>query len=189
MVVLLVQTLMLSAIQWVHANQKAHGSDAMISMIVAMGENRAIGKDNELLWHLPADFKHFKTVTMGKPILMGRKTFESIGKPLPGRKNIVITRDEKYDAEGISVVHSIEGALEQASEFDEAMVIGGASFYEKMLPVTEKLYITLVHESFQADAFFPEINLEEWVVVEHVKHASDERHAYSFSFITYQRKS
>lgn len=159
----------------------------MISMIVAMAENRAIGKDNELLWHLPKDFKHFKAVTMGKPILMGRKTYESIGKPLPGRKNIVITRDTHFAAEGVVIVHSIDAALEESKEFDDVMVIGGASFYEQMLPEVTTLYVTVVHQHFDADAFFPEIKADEWRMVEQVRHEADEKHAYPFSFITYQR--
>ncbi len=159
----------------------------MISMIAAMAENRAIGKNNELLWHLPKDFQHFKSVTMGKPILMGRKTFESIGKALPGRKNIVITRDNHFTAEDVVIVHSIAAALEATEEFDDVMVIGGASFYEQMLPMTETLYLTVVHQDFEADVFFPEIKAEEWNVVERVKHEADEKHAYPYSFITYRR--
>lgn len=161
----------------------------MISIIVAMGANRAIGKGNELLWHLPADFKHFKSVTMGKPILMGRKTYESIGKPLPGRKNIVITRDESFFAEGVVVVHSIDAALSEAKEHQEVMVIGGASFYQQMLPLVDRLYVTEVHQTFVADAFFPEINSNDWRVVEQSEYAADDKHAYDFSFITYQRIS
>jgi len=161
----------------------------MISMIVAMGENNAIGKDNELLWHLPDDFKHFKSVTMGKPILMGRKTFESIGKPLPGRENIVVTRDKQFFSEGITIVNDVDAALFACEKYDEVMVIGGASFYEQMLPRADKLYITRVHESFEADAFFPEINMDDWQVLEQREHASDEKHAYSFSFVTYGRVS
>ena len=143
----------------------------MISMVVAMAENRAIGKDNALLWHLPKDFKHFKAVTMGKPILMGRKTYESIGKPLPGRKNIVITRDQRFTAEGVIIVHSISEALEASKGFDEVT----------------RLYVTVVHEHFEADAYFPEIRADEWKKVDEVKHGADEKHAYAFSFITYQR--
>jgi len=161
----------------------------MISMIVAMAENRAIGKDNDLLWHLPDDFKHFKSVTMGKPILMGRKTYESIGKPLPGRENIVITRDKNFSADGTTLVNSIPDALEASEQYDEVMVIGGASFYEQMLPVANRLYITVVQATFAADAFFPDINLDEWDVIEQSEHAADEKHAYAFSFITYQKKS
>ncbi|HAI96967.1 MAG: type 3 dihydrofolate reductase [Cycloclasticus sp.] len=159
----------------------------MISMVVAMAENRAIGKDNALLWHLPKDFKHFKAVTMGKPILMGRKTYESIGKPLPGRKNIVITRDQRFTAEGVVIVHSISEALEASKGFDEVMVIGGSSFYEQMLPEATRLYVTVVHEHFEADAYFPEIRADEWKKVDEVKHGADEKHAHAFSFITYQR--
>jgi dihydrofolate reductase len=161
----------------------------MISMIVAMDENNAIGKDNELLWHLPDDFKHFKSVTMGKPIVMGRKTFESIGRPLPGRENIVVTRDKLFLSEGITIVNDIDAALSACDKYDEVMVIGGASFYEQMLPLADTLYVTLVHESFEADAFFPEISMGEWQVVEQREHASDEKHVHSFSFITYERVS
>ncbi|MGB0237310.1 MAG: dihydrofolate reductase [Cycloclasticus sp.] len=159
----------------------------MISMVVAMAENRAIGKDNALLWHLPKDFKHFKAVTMGKPILMGRKTYESIGKMLPGRKNIVITRDQRFTAEGVVIVHSISEALEESKGFDEVMVIGGSSFYEQMLPEATRLYVTVVHENFEADAYFPEIRADEWKKVDEAKHGADEKHAHAFSFITYQR--
>ncbi|ORU92479.1 MAG: dihydrofolate reductase [Cycloclasticus sp. symbiont of Bathymodiolus heckerae] len=160
----------------------------MISMIVAMAENNAIGKDNDLLWHLPDDFKHFKATTMGKPILMGRKTYDSIGKPLPGRENIVVTRDANFTVEGVTIVNSIDAALTASEHYDEVMVIGGASFYEQMLPVAQRLYITLVHTSFEADAFFPEVDLDKWKIIKQSKHAADERHAYSFSFITYERR-
>lgn len=156
-------------------------------MIAAMAENSAIGKDNELLWHLPDDFKHFKATTMGKPILMGRKTYDSIGKPLPGRENIVVTRDNGFAADGVTIVHSIEAALKAGEQYDEVMVIGGASFYQQLLPQAQRLYLTVVHASFEADAFFPEINLSEWRLIEQSEHAADDRHAYAFSFITYER--
>lgn len=159
----------------------------MISMIVAMADNRAIGKDNQLLWHLPDDFKHFKAVTMAKPILMGRKTYQSIGKPLPGRQNIVISKDQTFAANGVAVVNSIEAALDEVETDGEVMVIGGASFYQQMLPLAEKLYVTHVHQSFDADTFFPEIDAEQWRVVDRVEHAADEKHAYRFTFITYQK--
>ena len=159
----------------------------IISMIVAMGSQREIGKDNAMLWHLPADFKHFKTVTMGKPILMGRKTFESIGRPLPGRENIVITRNKDFTAEGITVVHSVDAALEAAKQYDEVMIIGGDSFYQQMLPLSERLYITEVHHAFKADAFFPEISLDSWCESERVEHKADDKHAYDFSFVSYTR--
>jgi len=159
----------------------------VISMIVAMADNRAIGKDNQLLWHLPDDFKHFKSVTMAKPVLMGRKTYQSIGKPLPGRRNIVITKDLTFAADGVTVVNSIEAALSAVEQVDEVMVIGGASFYQQMLPLAEKLYVTQVHHSFDADTFFPKIDSERWRVVETVEHAADEKHAYCFTFMTYQK--
>ena len=156
-------------------------------MIAAMADNRAIGKDNELLWHLPDDFKHFKAITMAKPILMGRKTYQSIGRPLPGRKNIVVTRDSAFAADGVLVVNSIDAALDAVTEDAEVMVIGGASFYQQMLPLADKLYVTHVHHHFDADTFFPEIDTDQWRVVEQTEHAADERHAYSFSFIEYQK--
>lgn len=156
-------------------------------MIVAMGDNGAIGKDNALLWHLPDDFKRFKSITMGKPILMGRKTYESIGKPLPGRENIVVTRDKAFFAKGLTIVNSIDAALLAAEKYDEVMVIGGASFYEQMLPMADRLYITKVHHQFDADAFFPEIDIESWQVVAQVEHGVDDKHAFSFSFIIYQK--
>jgi len=156
-------------------------------MIVAMAENRAIGKNNELLWHLPKDFQHFKSVTMGKPILMGRKTYESIGRPLPGRKNIVITRDADFAAEGVVVVHSIASALEEGKDYDDVMIIGGASFYQQMLPMVDRLYLTVVHESFDGDVFFPEINPLEWNTLETTKHQADEKNQYSFSLLMLER--
>jgi dihydrofolate reductase len=159
----------------------------VISMIVAMADNRAIGKDNQLLWHLPDDFKHFKSVTMAKPILMGRKTYQSIGKPLPGRQNIVITKDLTFTADGVLVVNSIDAALDAAKEDAEVMVIGGASFYQQMLPLADRLYVTRVHHHFDADTFFPEIDADQWRLVEQTEHAADERHAFSFSFIEYQK--
>jgi dihydrofolate reductase len=156
-------------------------------MIVAMADNRAIGKNNELLWHLPDDFKHFKAITMAKPILMGRKTYQSIGRPLPGRKNIVVTRDSAFTAEGVLVVNSIGAALDAVKEDAEVMVIGGASFYQQMLPLADRLYVTHVHHHFDADTFFPEIDADQWRLVEQTEHAADERHAFSFSFIEYQK--
>lgn len=156
-------------------------------MIVAMADNRAIGKDNELLWHLPDDFKHFKAITMAKPILMGRKTYQSIGRPLPGRKNIVVTRDAAFTADGVLVVNSIGAALDAVKDDAEVMVIGGASFYRQMLPLADRLYVTHVHHRFDADTFFPEIDTDQWRLVEQTEYAADERHAFSFSFIEYQK--
>jgi len=135
-----------------------------ISCIVAMAQNRAIGINNQLPWHLPADLKHFKSVTMSKPILMGRKTYESIGRPLPGRENIVLTRDQNWSAEGVTVVHSLEVAIEHAEieRTEELMIIGGAEIYRLVLPKAHKLYVTEVDVDVEGDAFFPEIPLSEW---------------------------
>jgi len=119
--------------------------------------------------------------------LMGRKTFESIGRPLPGRKNIVITRNKDFTAEGITVVHSVDAALEAAKQYDEVMIIGGDSFYQQMLPMSERLYITEVHHTFKADAFFPEISLDRWCESEREEHKADDKHAYDFSFVSYTR--
>jgi dihydrofolate reductase len=139
-----------------------------LSIIVAMANNSAIGKDNQLLWHLPEDLQYFKRTTMGKPIVMGRKTFESIGRPLPGRLNIVITRQTDWQHEGVKVVHTIEDALRLAEAqsiidgMDEVMVIGGAEIYKTALPVADKLYITRVDAEIDGDAFFPEVDDSVW---------------------------
>ncbi|MDE1925276.1 MAG: dihydrofolate reductase [Patescibacteria group bacterium] len=129
----------------------------MICAIAALGQNRVIGKDNELLWRIPDDFKRFKALTTGHPIVMGRKTFESLGKPLPNRTNIVITRDTSWSAEGIVVMHSIEEAVEKAKEIDKdkVFIIGGAQIYEQALPFVDRLYVTLIDEEKEGDAYFP----------------------------------
>ncbi len=139
-----------------------------IAMIAAVAENNAIGINNKMPWYLPGDLRYFKAVTMGKPIIMGRKTFESLRKPLPGRTNIVITRDENYHFEGIRVVHSLKDALSLAEDValidgvQELMVIGGAEIYRQALPQAERLYLTKVYQSFEGDAFFPEIDKSQW---------------------------
>lgn len=158
-----------------------------ISLVVAMSENRAIGKDNQLLWHLPADLQHFKHVTMGKPILMGRKTYQSIGRPLPGRVNVVITRDKNFSAEGCVVVNSIQSALEVVKDQHEICVIGGAELYQQMLPTADRIYLTIVHHTFSADVFFPELNLAEWNVLERTLRAADEKNKYSCEFLMLDR--
>ena len=141
---------------------------ASLSIIVAMANNRAIGKDNQLLWHLPEDLKYFKRMTMGKPMIMGRKTFESIGRPLPGRLNVVVTRQRDWQFEGVKVVHSIEDAKKIAEAqayidgMDEIMLIGGAELYETSLDHADKLYVTRVDVDIEADAFFPKIDEAKW---------------------------
>jgi len=158
-----------------------------ISIIVAMAANGVIGQDNELPWHLPADLKHFKQTTMGKPILMGRKTWESIGRPLPGRTNIVITRDSAYTAAGCIVVNSIEAAIAAAGEQDEVMVIGGAELYRQVLPCADTIYLTRIHASFDGDTRFPEISDAEWQQLERVDHEADEKNLQDYSFIRLER--
>jgi len=158
-----------------------------LSIIVAMAANRVIGRDNQLPWHLPADLKHFKQLTTGKPILMGRKTWESIGRPLPERTNIVITRDTDYTAAGCVVVHSIDAALRAAGHNDEVMVIGGSELYRQVLPQATTIYLTRVHADIQGDAVFPEIDESEWREVERIDCEPDEKNTHAYSFITLQR--
>ncbi|NNJ94224.1 MAG: type 3 dihydrofolate reductase [Halobacteria archaeon] len=158
-----------------------------ISIIVAMADNRVIGHDNHLPWHLPADLKHFKATTMGKPIIMGRKTWESIGRPLPGRTNIVVTRDARYTADGCVVVHSVDAALQACSADEEVMVIGGAEFYRQVLPHASTLYLTLVHDRFDGDAFFPELDACEWREVDREDFDADADNPHAYSFIRMER--
>jgi len=158
-----------------------------ISMVVAMDARGVIGRDNGLPWHLPADLQHFKRTTMGKPILMGRKTHESIGRSLPGRTNIVITRDSGYQADGCVVVHSIDAALEAAGDQDEIMVIGGAEFYRQVLPRTDTIYLTRIHESFDGDTRFPDLNAADWREVERSDQVADARNLHDYSFIRLDR--
>lgn len=165
-------------------------------MIAAMGENRVIGAGGNIPWHLPADFKHFKELTMGHPIVMGRKTFESIGKPLPGRTNIVITRDASYRRDGVVVVASPEAALAAAvaadggaphGDADEVFVIGGAEMYKLFLPQAERIYLTKVHGAFEGDVFFPELGEGEWRLASTVENAKDEKNPFDFTYEIYDR--
>ena len=138
-------------------------------------------------WHLSADLKHFKTITWGKPILMGRKTHESIGRALPGRKNIVLSFDPAYLAEGCSVVHSLDEALDCAGDADELMIIGGSSLYENFLPQADRLYLTLIEREFEGDTFFPPFSLEDWRVVECETIADDPRVDFTYRFLVLER--
>ena len=161
----------------------------IISLIWAMADDRVIGIENRLPWKLPADMKWFRQHTLGKPIVMGRKTFESFGsKPLPQRTNIVVTRDKNYQAEGTVVVNSIDEALKAAGNVEELMIIGGASFYEQMLPKADRLYVTQVHGRFEADAFFPEFDMSGWRQTLNEEHTEDEKNAYKYSFSVYDRQ-
>ena len=161
-----------------------------ISAIIAMSTNHVIGKNNQLPWHLPADLKQFKKITMGKPILMGRKTYESIGRPLPGRSNIVISRDAQFKAPGCMITHSIESALATAAlqHSEEIFIIGGALIFQKTLPLIQRLYLTLIHESIEGDAYFPELNSAEWQEIEQVDYPPDEENNYAYSFKILDRK-
>ncbi len=159
----------------------------MLSIIAALSHNRVIGKDNQLPWRLPADLKHFKAVTLGKPVIMGRKTFESIGKPLPGRANIVVTRDPKFRADGIAVAHSLDAALAQANAAPEIMLIGGAQLYAEALPRVQRLYLTLIYADFDGDAQFPEYDPADWQETAREDHAPDENNHYRYTFLILER--
>ncbi len=160
-----------------------------ISIIVAFGENREIGKDNKMLWHLPNELKYFKNTTWGMPIIMGKNTYDSLGKPLPGRENIVITRQQSFQAEGIVVVHSIEEAIAAAAKTDanEAFVIGGGKIYEQFLPLAQTLYITRVHASFDASVFFPAFSFDDYNLVNAKACMADEKHAFDYTFQIWEK--
>lgn len=160
----------------------------VISLVVAMAENRVIGVNNQLPWRLPADLQHFKRTTLGKPILMGRKTFESIGRALPGRRNIVVSRTPDYHAEGCETVCSIDAALALVRNEDEVMVIGGANLYTQLLPQAERIHLTLVHAQFDGDARFPQLDLDQWREAGRSDHAADARNAVPYSFLVYERR-
>jgi len=162
----------------------------MIAIVVAAAENNVIGKDNDLIWYLPADLKHFKSLTMGHPMIMGRKTYEAIGKPLPGRSSIIVTSQQDYKAEGCIVVHSLEEAIAKGKILDneQVSIIGGANVYQQALPLTDKVYLTRVHHTFDGDVHFPELPEEEWQVVEQEYHEPDEKNKYSYTFQTLVRK-
>jgi len=162
-----------------------------ISLIAAMTPgNHVIGGHNQMLWKLPNDFKHFKDLTMGKPIIMGRKTHESIGKALPGRDNIVITRQEGYLSDGCVIVHSLRAALTLAqwSENPEAMIIGGGEIYSVAMPVASTIYATFIHGHYDGDAFFPPIG-SDWVVGDREFHEADDKHDIPYSFVTFIRRT
>ncbi|HRM12093.1 MAG TPA: dihydrofolate reductase [Flavobacterium sp.] len=160
----------------------------MIIMIAAVAENNALGKDNELVWHLPNDFKRFKTLTSGHHIIMGRRTFESFPKPLPNRTHIIITRQKNYQAEGCIIVDSIEKALSICPKDEDSFIIGGGEIYTLGLAYTDKIEITRVHSSFEADAYFPEINKKDWKLEKYEFNEKDEKHKYDYTYETYIRK-
>lgn len=160
----------------------------MIKLIVAKASNNVIGDKNNLIWHLPNDLKHFKNLTTGHPIIMGRKTYESLGRPLPNRTNIIITRDQNFIDDQIIITHSLEQAFAKANEIQEdVFVIGGGEIYKQAMEYVDVIYLTEVHHEFNGDTYFPEIDEESFEEVERVHHMKDEKHPYSYSFITYKR--
>ena len=158
-----------------------------IALIAALSDNLVIGRDNQLPWHLPADLRHFKTLTLDKPIIMGRRTWESLPGLLPRRTHILLTGDPDYRAEGCILTHSIEEALDAAGEVPEVMVIGGQTLYEQMLPLADRLYLTQVHVTIPGDAFFPIFDHAEWHEVAREDHRADEKNPYDYSFVTLER--
>ncbi|MDR2206913.1 MAG: dihydrofolate reductase [Flavobacteriaceae bacterium] len=161
----------------------------MITLIVAMGQKNEIGFENRLLWHLPKDLKHFKELTSGHPIIMGRKTYESIGKPLPNRTNIVVSRKTDWFEEGILIVGSIKEAIKFAKKIDEQIfIIGGGNIYEQTIDLADKLEITFVKTDLQADTFFPNINEKIWRKTAEICHEKDEKNPYDFCFRTFEKK-
>lgn len=159
-----------------------------ISLIVAMANQRVIGRKNQMPWHLPADLRHFKTVTMGKPVIMGRKTFESIGRPLPGRLNIVISRNPDWSYEGVECVTSLPDALSLVTEQEEVMIIGGGQLYKEALPMANQLYLTHIELNVDdADTWFPDYSAFEWQCVDSEAHSPDEKNPYHYRFETLVR--
>lgn len=156
-----------------------------IAYVVAMDENRLIGRDNDLPWRLPDDMSWFRRQTIGKPCIMGRKTYDSLPerfRPLPGRLNIVVTRNRQYDAPGAVVVHSVDDALRAAGDAEEIIIVGGADLFRRLLPVVDRLYLTQVHSAVEGDVYFPEFDQTEWIEVHRQAHPADERHAYAFTW-------
>lgn len=161
----------------------------MITLIAAAGQNNELGKDNDLLWHLPDDFKRFKSLTTGHYIIMGRKTFESFPKPLPNRTHIIITRNNNYNApEGCIVVDSLVKAIEICPKNETTYIIGGGEIYKQSIEIADCIELTRVHHHFEADTFFPEIDLEKWELTKSEFHEIDDKHKYSFTFETYLKR-
>ncbi|WP_139956094.1 dihydrofolate reductase [Flavicella sediminum] len=160
----------------------------MTTIIAAIANNNALGKDNDLIWHLPADLIRFRKTTTGHHIIMGRNTYESIGKPLPNRTTVIITRNPAYKAEGCIIVNSIEAALEIAKNDESPFIIGGAEIYKQAISLVDQLDITEVHHDFEADVFFPEIDLTVWKETKRKRFTTDEKNKYEYSFVSYSKK-
>ena len=165
------------------------GLNMTVSIIVAVAKNGVIGRENDLPWHLSEDLKHFKKTTMGKPVIMGRKTFESVGEPLPGRENIVVTRNRSYSAIGCDVALSLEEAIEKAGEVEEVMILGGGQIYKEALPLTDRIYLTQVEAQVEGDARFPELDWSEWKELRRWDHPADAKNDYPCIFMVLERIS
>jgi len=161
----------------------------MIVMIAAASENNVLGKDNQLVWHLPDDFKRFKKLTTGHYIIMGRKTFESFPKPLPNRTHVVISRQQNYQPEGCIVVNSIQKAIASVPENEDAFIIGGGEIYKQSIALADKIELTRVHTTLEGDAFFPEIDQTIWQLEASESHPKDDKHAFDFTYETFVRNS
>ena len=162
----------------------------MLSIIVAVAENNVIGKDNKLIWHLPADLKRFKEITTGHTIIMGRKTFESLGRVLPNRKHVILCNDMEMNVEdeNVEILEDISMLDKYIQDTEEHFIIGGATIYKLLMPKVNKIYLTLIHEKFDGDVYFPEISDEEWKIVDRTAGITDEKNPYNYEFITYVRK-
>lgn len=160
----------------------------MIALIAAMAKHRVMGFEGDMPWHLPADLKHFKTTTLGKPIIMGRKTYESLGRPLPGRENIVITRQSDFTADGVTVFHDVDTALDDACErYNDVMIIGGATIYQQTLDRVDTMYLTYIDLEVDGDTYFPTWSLQDWCCIDDEAHQPDDNNPYAYRFLTFQR--
>ena len=158
-----------------------------VTLIAAMAENRVIGKDNQLIWHFPEDLKHFKQLTSGHHVIMGRKTFESVGRPLPNRTNIIITRQSDYKAEGCLIAHSIEEALAMVKDDEMPFIVGGAEIYKQALAFADGIELTIIHGEYEGDSYFPEFDLSIWKLARGEKKEADAKHIHPYEFLTYKK--
>ena len=159
----------------------------ILSLIAAVSKNNVIGNNNKLIWHLPADLKYFKTMTTGHTVIMGRKTFDSIGKPLPNRRNLIVTRQENFIAEGCEIFNDLQQAIDACTGEEEVFIVGGAEIYKQSIEVADKIYLTRIDKVFEGDAYFPEFNLSEWRLANYARHHADEKNQYDYSFSEFER--
>jgi dihydrofolate reductase len=160
----------------------------ILSLIAAVSKNNIIGNDNKLIWHLPADLAHFKKITSGHSIIMGRKTYESIGRPLPNRRNIIVTRQEFFSVEGCEIMGSLQEAVDSCLNEEEVFIIGGGDIFTQVLHAADKIYLTRIYKDFEGDAKFPELNFSEWKLMKYMRHHADEKNPYEYSFSEYIRQ-